>query len=77
MDKDKLLPCPFCGGKARFINFYSLYMVECETCRAATDTDHKKENAIKIWNTRTNKITVGNGENYEVTHGHINKTADN
>lgn len=68
MENVKLLPCPFCGGDARLINFYGLYMVDCETCRIATDTYHEKEDAIKTWNTRANTIPVGNGENYEVTH---------
>lgn len=68
MNEIKLLPCPFCGGKARFINFYGLYMVECETCRIATDTDYTKEDVIKIWNTRANTIPVGGGQNYEVVH---------
>ena len=54
MKNEKLLNCPFCGGEAEIIIFAGIYMVRCETCRIATDTDTEKEKAIKTWNTRTN-----------------------
>ena len=71
MKNKELLPCPFCGGEVNILVFGGVYMVQCENCRIATDIDTEKETAIKVWNTRTNKITVGNGEDYEVTHNDI------
>lgn len=84
MKNKELLPCPFCGGEAKLgtkahgHNIMSVYAV-CTHCDARGEPfeydywQHKRkleqrEKAIAAWNTRTNKIEVGNGENYEVTH---------
>lgn len=84
MANKELLPCPFCGGEAEFgvvprgHDIMSMYVV-CAKCSARGEPfkydywQHKRkleqrEKAIKAWNTRTSKIPVGNGENYEVTH---------
>jgi len=56
--KPELLPCPFCGGKAKLINTgYNAFYVSCNNCDCSMTTcktptcDTKKE-AIDLWNTR-------------------------
>lgn len=54
-DAEKLLPCPFCGGKGRLYqrqNAASLWRVACENCDAGPSSDIGKDAAIKTWNTR-------------------------
>lgn len=59
---DNLKPCPFCGGKARYIYREPFNLVRCERCKAlgglAVDLyehqDGKKE-SIESWNRRTEK----------------------
>ena len=52
---DKLLPCPFCGGKARWTGRY----VQCYDCDIRTDeysTDYNNTayaKATSAWNRRT------------------------
>ena len=54
MSEIKLLPCPFCGGKAELqkgmceLDNY----VMCLECRSKTKLYNTKESAIKKWNTR-------------------------
>lgn len=48
----KLLPCPFCGGKAELKHNILWDWVQCENCSAMTQEKHCKENAIEAWNTR-------------------------
>ena len=66
-DKE-LLPCPFCGGEAelRTIDKELCYVV-CTKCHSVSCVDIEKT-TVSIWNTRTNTIPMGNGEDYEVTH---------
>jgi hypothetical protein len=48
-----LLPCPFCGGDARFVAFTKAY--QCERCYAmgpSVTGDTNKEKAIAAWNRR-------------------------
>ena len=66
MKNKELLPCPFCGGQAFLNPHYYDFCVECFFCGAGTSFHHTEEEAIKRWNTRTNTIPVGNGEDYEV-----------
>lgn len=52
--------------------------VRCKRCRAKSETiyydktlhpNDKEYGVVKVaWNTRTNTIPVGNGQDYEVTH---------
>ena len=56
---DRLKPCPFCGGEARYIDATTaipydreIYFVECKECRSNSDMYYSLENAIKAWNTR-------------------------
>lgn len=62
-DKDtELLPCPFCGGKAKLIinmqSFVPYAMVQCENCSAKTkkivqSVDYcATDEAAKLWNQR-------------------------
>lgn len=56
-EEAKLLPCPFCGGRATFTKLYrSLYsfVAQCETCRCyAGGTAYKNDSFnANAWNTR-------------------------
>ena len=68
MKNKELLPCPFCGGEAEIEKFYDsgCWFLKCTGCFAQTNIMGTKEMAIDRWNTRTNKIPVGNGKDYEV-----------
>lgn len=62
-DKDtELLPCPFCGGKAKLIiNMQSFAMVRCENCSAKTKNVMQSvdycavDEAVKLWNQRMSR----------------------
>jgi len=53
-----ILPCPFCGEKAKLhetlsIDWKPLYIIQCLGKELTTGTYHyKKKSAIKSWNTR-------------------------
>lgn len=58
-----LKPCPFCGGDDIHIYQYGAWknsFVQCGKCSAlAPDpatTDYNTDEAIKIWNKRTNRV---------------------
>lgn len=59
-NKEELLPCPFCGGEAKFKSSIfnnddkkSLGNVHCVKCYASTGGDLQiYEQAIENWNTR-------------------------
>lgn len=48
---DKLLPCPFCGGEAKWSNALHNY-IECKECGFETIWYDTEAEAITIWNTR-------------------------
>jgi Lar family restriction alleviation protein len=52
MSKEKLKPCPFCGGKgSMFIGqFGTFYYVSCESCKAQTTEYTTRAEAIEAWN---------------------------
>lgn len=53
MSKEKLKPCPFCGGEA----ILGMFNAWCSDCHAQTDrddTDLTKEEVIWAWNRRAN-----------------------
>ena len=55
MQKNKLLPCPFCGGEAKLIenNHYTdIHSVICKNCYIESDRYCTQEKAIRAWNTR-------------------------
>lgn len=60
-DAMKLLPCPFCGGRAigtRTLAGVEFWSVECMTCTAKVDDPNSKQDAAKVWNTRTPSLAA-------------------
>jgi len=59
-EKEKLLPCPFCGGEARLNDWHTNYpcvtCIGCGTSSDVFDADDTPDNAIKAWNTRHDTI---------------------
>lgn len=59
-DELKLLPCPFCGGKAKiyqgnqdFLVYESLaFSIFCEKCKCSTQYEPTLKEAINDWNSR-------------------------
>lgn len=65
--KNKLKPCPFCGGKAkiRYETELSGFFVECLKCLASSAIslevgkgEDAKLHAIESWNCRTNYLSL-------------------
>lgn len=52
---DKLLPCPFCGGKATIVRstFTDRYAVKCPTCGASLFSSSSNGKALCQWNKRS------------------------
>jgi len=51
-----LLPCPFCGGVAKFTegrDEFRFFVVTCQECFAQTESDHLRSVAIERWNRRS------------------------
>lgn len=51
-DDIELKPCPFCGGKAKCIEYYGLFHVICCDCYIAGRDRPSIDGAIDAWNTR-------------------------
>jgi len=64
MNRDALLPCPFCGGEAQIINIgegenAGGSCVECAACHASSNVEFEfKENFVSNWNTRALPVGV-------------------
>ena len=60
-EKGKLLPCPFCGGKAELHNFSTIFgtalYVRCERCWAKIVLYGDREKIIREWNRRHMVLT--------------------
>ena len=52
MSDIELKPCPFCGGKAKCIEYYGLFHVICCDCYIAGRDRPSIDGAIEAWNTR-------------------------
>ena len=55
--KEKLKPCPFCGGEAKLYSraidwLLSEHLVRCKKCHCETDVYDTKEEATEAWNRR-------------------------
>ena len=51
MSEIKLLPCPFCGGEAKFGTF-NHFWIECTNCEMETPYMENEEELVALWNTR-------------------------
>lgn len=54
--RQKLKPCPFCGGKAKICRNWNYVwdygFIKCDTCGATTGKFDYYKSAIKAWNRR-------------------------
>ena len=57
--RDKLKPCPFCGGEAGLAIVKLWNHVYCNSCHARTTMYSSEEQAIDAWNTRANPWHTG------------------
>lgn len=55
---EELLPCPFCGGEAKFDKtvYKEVGVVRCQKCRASNGIVTQEHTANRAWNTRTPTI---------------------
>lgn len=51
MSKIKLLPCPFCGGEAKFATVNHKW-IECTKCEMETPYRESEEELVALWNNR-------------------------
>ncbi len=52
LSDDDLKPCPFCNGRARFVQGGDLYSVCCINCHVETDTSENPDVLMDLWNSR-------------------------
>lgn len=53
-DDIELKPCPFCGSTAGlYVSYEGRYAVRCNYCRIGTDLTKNEQDAIELWNHRT------------------------
>ncbi len=54
---EKLLPCPFCGGKAEiYAQAWNKYSVICAKCFCVKGSYGTEEKAIEEWNKRVSEV---------------------
>lgn len=54
MNKIELKPCPFCGGKAKIVKTYTIW-VKCINCHASANCHSTEREAAEAWNRRVEK----------------------
>ena len=66
LERLRLLPCPFCGGEAKFRWSGGIMLAECQSCYTSRGCDDDvwgdkelKESAAGKWNMRPNAQAVG------------------
>ena len=53
-DDIELKPCPFCGSTAGiYVSYEGEYVVRCDYCRIGTVLTKNEQDAIELWNHRT------------------------
>lgn len=52
---EELIPCPFCGGGARYAFCRDNHWVLCKDCGASGKMANTRQHAVDAWNTRTAK----------------------
>lgn len=53
-DDIELKPCPFCGSTAGlYASYEGMYAVRCNYCRIGTVLIKNEQDAIELWNHRT------------------------
>lgn len=68
-DTTKLLPCPFCGGKAELNTWGNdrdgchVAKVICDSCSASADSFETQDQAITAWNRRASPSPDLSAEN--------------
>lgn len=68
-DTTKLLPCPFCGGKAELNTWGNdrdgchVAKVICDSCSASADSFETQDQAIAAWNRRASPSPDLSAEN--------------
>jgi hypothetical protein len=55
---DDLLPCPFCGGRARFTSANGECWLSCMSCQASSCMRGNTEAAVSAWNMRAQAATA-------------------
>lgn len=68
---EKLKPCPFCGGEAKYAKagwfkgfpeeIADYVMIVCSSCGATTETYKSINELTSLWNKRSEKIADNNG----------------
>ena len=55
---EKLLPCPFCGGRPKIILHASCYIISCQDCPGSIIMGpyQTKNEAVKAWNRRAEPV---------------------
>ena len=65
MEKEKLKPCPFCGGQAHVMKMGYPHWVYCEDCGAKVQGfvagSLGEQASIALWNSRYNELPEGVG----------------
>lgn len=63
----QLLPCPFCGANAHFVDF-GYVMVRCDKCGITTTNCQNHDYAAKFWNSRVtdNRLAQLHSEIYHL-----------